>query len=105
MAQKLYLWARNVRMEWRTTGRFLFADPSFMTGMARVYDLGGLFDDYNYSTTPEEADARAIWSDWVAVGNCLWEAFDQVVAEYPGLGVPEPRQSAPQGQQTQLTLR
>jgi hypothetical protein len=45
----------------------LFAIPSFLSGAARVLDIGGTFDDYNYS--PEESDARAIRSDFMTIGN------------------------------------
>jgi len=47
---------------------YLFATPTFLSGVARVFDLGCQFDSYNVSPDPEEADARAIFSDWLAVG-------------------------------------
>lgn len=47
---------------------FLFARSSFLSGVARVLDMFGTFDRYNVSRTPEEADARAIASDWQIVG-------------------------------------
>lgn len=50
---------------------YLFAHPSFLSGAARVIDLGGVFDAYNESTTPAEADARASLSDWLGVGGDL----------------------------------
>ncbi len=43
---------------------FLFVRPSFFNGMARVVDIFAELDDYNVSATPEEADARALKSDW-----------------------------------------
>lgn len=63
----------------RTTARFLFADPSFLIGMARVLDIGGVFDDYNYSDTPEEADARAMRNDWISVGEFLSDALERTL--------------------------
>ena len=48
---------------------FLFAHPSFLSGAARALDLGGVFDDYNVSETPAEADARALQSDVEAVAG------------------------------------
>ena len=105
MTQKHNFRSHSLRTDWGTTGRFLFADSSFIMGMARVFDLSGLFDDYNYSGTPEEADARAIWSDWVTVGNWLWEACDRVAAQHPDLRAAEPPQSGRRIAQTQLALR
>ena len=54
---------------------FLFATPSFISGMGRAIDLGGTMTVFNTSDTPEEADARAIFNDWLAVGNDMREAF------------------------------
>ncbi|MBI4827474.1 MAG: hypothetical protein HY804_01465 [Nitrospinae bacterium] len=50
---------------------YLYAHPSFLGGMARVLDIFGVFTAYNYSRSPQEADARAIHSDWLAVGKDL----------------------------------
>ena len=47
----------------------LFARPSFEEGVARVMDLGATLNIYNIDETPEEADAKAIYSDWAAVGD------------------------------------
>jgi len=43
---------------------FLFAQPGYGSGAARVLDLFGMFDAYNESPTPRIADARAIYADW-----------------------------------------
>jgi len=56
----------------------LFARPSFISGFARVLDIGGTFNAYNQSATPEEADRRAIQSDWLAVGQDMWRAIETV---------------------------
>jgi len=50
---------------------FLFATPSFLSGMARVLDIGGVFDEYNQSPTPAYADSVAILNDFRAVGGDL----------------------------------
>lgn len=47
----------------------LYARPSFMEGVARLFDLGGTLNEYNRSTTPEEADLLALRSDWEALGQ------------------------------------
>jgi len=54
---------------------FLFAQPSFRSGIARTLDLWGLYDEFNVSPTPEIADARAVRSDWVATGAEIYRAL------------------------------
>ena len=56
---------------------FLFAQPSFATGVARIFDLWGEFDEYNRSSSPAEADGKAIASDWVVVGQDLYDALEE----------------------------
>lgn len=60
---------------------FLFAQPSFGSGLARVLDLFGLFDSYNESPKPAEADARAIYSDWAMIGQDLIDSAEQLKTE------------------------
>jgi hypothetical protein len=60
---------------------FLFAQPSFGSGAARVFDLWGQFDEYNRSDTPVEADAKAIASDWLVVGQDIYEAIEHYESE------------------------
>jgi hypothetical protein len=60
---------------------FLFAEPSFMSGAGRIIDLWGQFDDYNRSDTPAEADAKAIASDWLVVGQDIQDAVEQNQSE------------------------
>ena len=59
----------------------LYAEPTFISGMARVLDIGATLHEFNYSTTPELADIEAIRSDWEAVGNDLRVAIDTVKTE------------------------
>jgi len=54
---------------------FLFANPSFVTGFARVLDLGGTLNEYNYSLRPASSDFYAIHSDWRVVGSDLLTAM------------------------------
>lgn len=56
---------------------YLFARPSLLRGIARVVDLCGVLDlgAYNASATPEEADHRALLSDWQAVAGDFGAAF------------------------------
>jgi hypothetical protein len=57
---------------------FLFAQPSFMQGMASALDLGGTLVEYNTSRTPQDADARAIASDWAITGKDIRSALEDI---------------------------
>ena len=48
---------------------FLFAMPTFISGMGAAIDLGGTMMSFNTSFSPEEADALAFANDWSIV-NC-----------------------------------
>jgi hypothetical protein len=50
-------------MDKRFQTDFLFASPSFLSGAARVLDLGATFDSYNASSSDWEADSRAFNND------------------------------------------
>ena len=52
--------------------------------MARVLDLFGVFDSYNESSTPEKADAVAIYADWRITGQDIYRAaaeFEKELSE------------------------
>jgi len=53
----------------------LYARPSFAEGVARIIDFGNTLSDYNVSPSSEEADFRALESDWRAVGADLKRAI------------------------------
>lgn len=55
----------------------LFARPSFLTGVARVIDFGGVLSSYNVSPSNREADYYAFLSDWLSVGDDLEFALEQ----------------------------
>ena len=61
----------------------LFAQPSFLEGVARVLDFGGAMTAYNEIEDPDQADALALASDWRAVGDDLWSAIGMLDARYP----------------------
>jgi hypothetical protein len=54
---------------------FLFPRPSFFEGLARIFDFRNRLNLYNLSATAEEADARAIYLDWCAVGQDMRHAI------------------------------
>jgi hypothetical protein len=60
---------------------FLYADPSFLSGFGRTLDLHGLYDAYNISATPLEADARALAADWIVTGQDLQDTIDEFQSE------------------------
>jgi len=60
---------------------FLFANPSFFQGVASVMDMGGTLVEYNTSRTPQEADARAIASDWAITGKDITAAIKSSAKE------------------------
>lgn len=59
----------------------LFARPSFLEGMGRILDFGGTLTEFNRSPDGPTADARAIASDWCAVGQDLCNAIDATHGE------------------------
>ena len=71
----------NYRMNGLTD--YLFAMPGFWSGVGRALDLGGQFDEFNWSEDPDESDANAIFSDFRAVGLDLHTACSRFEAE-PG---------------------
>ena len=54
---------------------FLFARPSFWSGFGRLLDLWGKYDDYNTSRSTDEADMRALYSDWRITGQDVRDAW------------------------------
>jgi len=68
-------------MDKKVQSDFLFAQPSYLSGAARILDLWAQFDDYNRSETPAEADGKAIAADWMVVGQDIQDAIDASPAE------------------------
>jgi hypothetical protein len=60
---------------------FLFAQPSFASGVGSTLDLWGQMAEYNQSETPAEADANAIFADWAVVGQDISDAAEQCASE------------------------
>lgn len=59
----------------------LYAMPSILYGLARLFDLSGTFDTYNEMATPREADAAALYSDFRAVAGDLETAMAEAEPE------------------------
>ena len=58
-----------------TRSDFLYAEPSFLEGLARILDFGNTLKQYNESPSSEMADAVALGTDWAVVGNELNNAM------------------------------
>ena len=63
---------------------FLFAGPSFATGIARNIDLSGCLNEYNTSATEKEADYFALQNDWRAVGKDILVSISIIEGEIDG---------------------
>ena len=63
----------------------LYATPSFVEGIARAIDIGDTLTEYNYSETGNLADARALRSDWRAIGEDMRQAIIQFRRDHPTL--------------------
>lgn len=59
----------EVNRKYRSYSNILFSKSGFLKGMTRVLDLFGVVDKYNSSSTEKVADSKAIYSDWLTVGN------------------------------------
>lgn len=64
-----------------TYSELLYARPSFLEGVARIFDFGGTLNEYNGPSSGLEADAAALWSDWAAVGEDMRAAIGAFEAE------------------------
>ena len=50
-----------------TWSDYLYAQPSFLEGMARIVDFGNTLSEFNESLTPVQANNIALTTDWQAV--------------------------------------
>ncbi len=57
---------------------FLFAQPSFLEGVARVGDIGGTLNEYNSSIDPAQADRLALRADIEALRQDVSTAREQL---------------------------
>lgn len=62
---------------------FLVAAPSFLSGASRLLDWYGLYDTYNASRCTQEADAKAVFSDWRIVGQDINDAIVEFETSQP----------------------
>lgn len=50
---------------------FLLPKNNFWVGLGSILNIAGSYFNYNYSKTAQEADYRAIYSDWKNIGDDL----------------------------------
>ena len=62
----------------RTSSDFIRRRRSFLTGFASIFDFAGNLRRRKFGP---DADARALASDWQAVGADLWAAIGQFEKE------------------------
>jgi hypothetical protein len=62
---------------------YLFARPSPLEGIGRNIDLFGVLNDYNFSSSGQDADVKALASDWMAVYGDMAKAWDKTKASVP----------------------
>lgn len=62
---------------------YIFVRPGFLRGVGKAIDLGGVLsrESVLISSTPEEADARALASDFRVVKRDLNAAFKTIAAD------------------------
>jgi hypothetical protein len=60
---------------------FLFAGSSWLSGAARTLDLAALFDDYNISLTPAQADWLAMNADSGATYRDYLAAYKEALKD------------------------
>lgn len=56
---------------------YLFSQPSLIEGIGRLFDWGATLNIYNSSDSAQEADYKALRSDWKATGDDIREAIVQ----------------------------
>ena len=56
----------------------LHALPSFLVGVARLFDFWGLFNSSDMTSSGRISDAQALSSDWRAIGHDI----DRAISSY-----------------------
>ena len=62
---------------------WLFPQPSWWYGVARVFDLGAQLDSDNLAVAPRRLDIAALRHDWETVGAAIAEALGQPKKQTP----------------------
>lgn len=57
---------------------FLFVTPSFLIGAGSVLNIAGSYFSFNYSLSDNDADEKAIRSDWGVIGGDIEVAISEI---------------------------
>jgi len=57
---------------------FLLPNNDFIVGWGSVLNLLGSYFEYDYSKTPNEADLKALESDWQNIGEDIRKSFEKI---------------------------
>ncbi len=53
----------------------LITEPGFSEGAGRILDFGDSLTTYNFAQSSDQADQRALWADWMAIGEDMRQAY------------------------------
>ncbi len=67
------------RKRYRTS--YLFPKPTIIQGVGSIMNIAGNHYHFHYTSSPEEADFKAIENDWGMVGNDILKASQKVEDE------------------------
>ena len=59
----------------------MFPRTNFVIGMGSVLNIAGNYFHFNYSGSDEDADRKAIESDWGMIGNDVSDAIVSIKKE------------------------
>jgi hypothetical protein len=77
----------------------LYAKSSYLSGLASLFNIAGNYCKFNYSGTPEEADFKALMSDWGVTSEDLQRAINLISEKY-GIHVDTPSTTKPSSSTT-----
>ena len=60
---------------------FLFSQMNFTVGAGSVLNLAGNYYEFNTSASDNEADLKALNSDWSSVGNDISESIKKILSK------------------------
>ena len=69
----------EIKVKYKTD--FLFSKCTFWRGVGSVLNVPGNFYEFNTSNTSEEADNKALISDWENVGKDIKDAQKKIEKE------------------------
>ncbi len=58
----------------------LFAEPSFLSGMASILDVGGMLKGFNSSLSPQQADYLALLADHRAIQEDIRAVWSRLLS-------------------------